>query len=181
MESEKTAWDLRVRCMDNLDQKGRQTAPAFLAASDLLAVLSEEKIPVRISPHYRAAEWIHKIGPHLVESQEDWLLTEDQEWKDQGMWQRYEEAKGKIFIDYHRSQALAGLRKREVHATPFVEKWKALGYHVQEMDGHDHERILEMLKQATGEAEVMIFHTKLPKLYTEEEKNVDESAGKMIY
>ena len=100
---------------------------------------------------------------------------------DEAMWNQYEQPKGKIFIDYHRSQAFAGLRAKEPHATPFAEKWKALGYHVQETDGHDHARMMEILKQATGEAEVLIFHTKLPKLYTEEEKNVDESSGKMIY
>ena len=181
MESEKMAWDLRVQCMDNLDAQGRQSAPSFLAASDLLAVLSEEKVPVRISPHYRAVDWIQRVGHHLVDSPEDWILTEDQEWMDEAMWNQYEQPKGKIFIDYHRSQAFAGLRAKEPHATPFAEKWKALGYHVQETDGHDHARMMEILKQATGEAEVLIFHTKLPKLYTEEEKNVDESSGKMIY
>ena len=71
MESEKMAWDLRVQCMDNLDAQGRQSAPSFLAASDLLAVLSEEKVPVRISPHYRAVDWIQRVGPHLVDSPED--------------------------------------------------------------------------------------------------------------
>ena len=153
MKSKEMAWDYRIQCMDHPSEECR--AP-FLAAADLLAVLAEEKIPVRISLGYRAKRWMNLLGISLQTSNEGWLLSEDQEWRDPSLWDSYSEPTGRILIDYHRSIAL-----KSPQARPFAEKWKALGYKVEELDGHDHERLHQALKKAEEKGHVFIVHTRL--------------------
>lgn len=166
MQSEKEAWTLRENCMAMMDQKGRKSAAPFLAAADLLAVLTEEQKAVRISENYRAVYWMDKlrIREKLKEQEDGWLLCEDPEWKNPDSWEPYEEkSEGKLLIDYHRREAFAGLRS-ERQDLPFAEKWRALGYTVREADGHDHDQIRRALQEAGGKAEVIIVHTQLPDL-----------------
>ena len=131
---------------------------SYEAARGLINVLEEGKIPVRVSLTYRARPWLEER--QLSYKDDGWFLTEDQEWKDIHLWKAYDEPRNRIIIDYHRSKAFTGLRDPSPQALPFVQRWKALGYQVQEVDGEDQERIKELLQEKES-GQVVIVHTKI--------------------
>ena len=64
-------------------------------------------------------------------------------------------------VDYNKYQE-TGPISREMALEPFVEKWRAFGWHVEEVDGHDVQAIIETLKavqQVKGQPSVIIAHT----------------------
>ena len=62
-------------------------------------------------------------------------------------------------VDYNKIQAL-GYTKDIIDLEPFGEKWKAFGWHVQEIDGHNYEQIFTSLDSLSCEKpNVIILHT----------------------
>ena len=120
--------------------------------------MEEERIPVRVSLGHRARPWLTEID--LYQGEDEWFLTEDHDWKDPYLWQEYDEPQGRIIIDYHRSEAFAGLRQKPPGALPFVEKWRALGYKVYEVFGDDGVELKRVLKEKK-KGQVVIVHTKI--------------------
>lgn len=64
-------------------------------------------------------------------------------------------------VDYNKYQE-TGPVSREMALEPFVEKWRAFGWHVAEVDGHDIGALIETLKaaqQVEGQPVVIVAHT----------------------
>ncbi|MDB4978597.1 MAG: Transketolase [Candidatus Peribacteria bacterium] len=64
-------------------------------------------------------------------------------------------------IDYNKIQSF-GTVADIMELEPLADKWRAFRWHVQEVDGHNHEQILDALEQATTFADtpsVIIAHT----------------------
>ena len=64
-------------------------------------------------------------------------------------------------VDYNKYQE-SGPISREMALEPFAEKWRAFGWHAEEVDGHDVGAIVETLKavqEVTGQPSVVIAHT----------------------
>jgi len=64
-------------------------------------------------------------------------------------------------IDYNKIQAF-GRTKEVLNLEPFVDKWKAFGWEVKEIDGHDFQEILHVLKGIPfkeGKPSIAIAHT----------------------
>ncbi|MCR5346930.1 MAG: transketolase [Fretibacterium sp.] len=62
-------------------------------------------------------------------------------------------------VDHNKLQAMDAL-ENIVHMKPFAEKWRAFGWNVMEIDGHDHAQIREaLLARADGRPAVVIANT----------------------
>jgi transketolase len=64
-------------------------------------------------------------------------------------------------VDYNKYQE-SGPISRELALEPFAEKWRAFGWHVEEVDGHDIGAVIEMLESVQtvkGQPSVVIAHT----------------------
>jgi len=64
-------------------------------------------------------------------------------------------------VDYNKYQE-TGPISREMALEPFVDKWRSFGWHVQEVDGHDIQALIQALRQAQavrGQPSVLIAHT----------------------
>ncbi len=64
-------------------------------------------------------------------------------------------------VDYNKYQE-TGPISREMALEPFVEKWRAFGWHVEEVDGHDIGTVIKTLnavKRVAGQPSVIIAHT----------------------
>ncbi|MBC8446957.1 MAG: transketolase [Chloroflexi bacterium] len=64
-------------------------------------------------------------------------------------------------VDYNKYQE-SGPISREMELEPFVDKWRAFGWHVEEIDGHDFAAIIATLRavqEVKGQPSVIIAHT----------------------
>ncbi len=64
-------------------------------------------------------------------------------------------------IDHNKMQSLDYCEKT-ISLEPFAQKWIAFGWHVQEIDGHNHNQIRDALlkaKQSTNQPNMIIAHT----------------------
>ncbi len=64
-------------------------------------------------------------------------------------------------LDYNKYQEMGPL-SREMGIEPLAEKWRAFGWHVEEVDGHDLGALIEKLdafKQIRGKPQILIAHT----------------------
>ncbi len=64
-------------------------------------------------------------------------------------------------VDYNKYQE-TGPISREMELEPLVEKWRAFGWHVEEVDGHDIQALVETFKavqEVKGQPSVIIAHT----------------------
>lgn len=64
-------------------------------------------------------------------------------------------------VDYNKYQE-TGPVSREMELEPFVEKWRAFGWHVEEVDGHEIQALIETFKavqEVKGQPSVIIAHT----------------------
>jgi transketolase len=64
-------------------------------------------------------------------------------------------------VDYNKYQE-SGPISREMALEPFVEKWRAFGWHVEEVDGHDIGALIETLgaiQEVQDRPQVVIAHT----------------------
>ena len=64
-------------------------------------------------------------------------------------------------VDYNKYQEMGPI-SREMALEPFADKWRAFGWHVEEVDGHDIQAIVETLKavqEVKGQPSVIIAHT----------------------
>jgi transketolase len=64
-------------------------------------------------------------------------------------------------VDYNKYQE-SGPISREMALEPFAAKWRAFGWHVAEVDGHDIGALVETLKavrKVKGQPAVVIAHT----------------------
>lgn len=64
-----------------------------------------------------------------------------------------------VVIDYNKLQAMDEL-ENIVHMCPFADKWKAFGWHVLEINGHDYEEIRQaLLARKVGKPVLVIANT----------------------
>ena len=64
-----------------------------------------------------------------------------------------------VVIDHNKLQAMDDL-ENIVHMKPFAEKWKAFGWHVLEIDGHNYAEIKEaLLTRKTGKPVLVVANT----------------------
>jgi transketolase len=66
-----------------------------------------------------------------------------------------------VIVDYNKYQE-TGPISHEMALEPFADKWRAFGWHVEEVDGHDVGAVIEVLKgvrQVRGQPSVIIAHT----------------------
>ena len=64
-------------------------------------------------------------------------------------------------VDYNKYQE-TGPISREMALEPFAEKWRAFGWHVEEVDGHDVGALIEVLKavqEVKGQPSAVLAHT----------------------
>lgn len=64
-------------------------------------------------------------------------------------------------VDYNKLQSLASI-KETLALEPFVDKWRSFGWAVREVDGHDHQDLLDSLSclpEKDGKPTVVIAHT----------------------
>ena len=62
-------------------------------------------------------------------------------------------------VDYNKIQSL-DLVANTLGLEPFVDKWVAFGWHVHEVDGHNHAELRDALSQAgTGKPQCVVAHT----------------------
>ncbi|WP_036282306.1 transketolase [Methylocystis sp. ATCC 49242] len=64
-------------------------------------------------------------------------------------------------IDYNKLQSLASVADT-LALEPFADKWRAFGWAVEEIDGHDHSQLLDAFDRlpfAPGKPDVLIAHT----------------------
>ena len=64
-----------------------------------------------------------------------------------------------VIVDHNKLQAMDRL-ENIVKMAPFADKWKAFGWHVIEIDGHDHEEIRRaMLHRVAGKPVLVVANT----------------------
>jgi transketolase len=66
-----------------------------------------------------------------------------------------------LLVDYNKLQSLASVADT-LALEPFVDKWRAFGWGVDEVDGHDHDALTELLQRVPlepGRPSVVIAHT----------------------
>jgi len=62
-------------------------------------------------------------------------------------------------VDYNKIQSLDSI-SNTIGLEPFADKWKAFGWNVQEVDGHDHEKLTSAFDSlSTTKPNVLICHT----------------------
>jgi transketolase len=64
-------------------------------------------------------------------------------------------------IDYNKIQSLAPVAET-MELEPFAAKWSSFGWGVREADGHDHEKLIDVLRTLPfepGRPSVLIAHT----------------------
>ena len=64
-------------------------------------------------------------------------------------------------VDYNKIQSFGSV-KEVLDLEPFADKWRAFGWHVEEIDGHDHAALHTRLAQlpfATGKPSLLLAHT----------------------
>ena len=64
-------------------------------------------------------------------------------------------------VDYNKYQE-TGPISREMELEPFAEKWRAFGWHVEEVDGHEIQALIETFKavqEVKGQPSMIIAHT----------------------
>lgn len=77
-------------------------------------------------------------------------------------------------IDYNKIQSLTSVEET-LALEPFADKWRAFGWYVSEVDGHDHQRLREVLTNQTLEAarpHCILAHTTKGKGVTFMERSV---------
>lgn len=64
-----------------------------------------------------------------------------------------------VVVDHNKLQAMDCL-EHIVHMSPFADKWKAFGWNVLEINGHDHREIREaLLARKAGKPTLVVAHT----------------------
>ncbi len=64
-----------------------------------------------------------------------------------------------VIVDHNKLQAMDGLESI-VHMKPFADKWKAFGWDVEEIDGHNYEQIRDaLLARQAGKPRLIVANT----------------------
>lgn len=97
---------------------------------------------------------------------------------------KYEAANLTAILDYNKYQQTGASAKIMPSLQPVAEKWRAFGWHVQEIDGHNMNQILEAFKTAQGVSDrpqMIVAHTlKGRGLSPFEEDEVSHKHGKAL-
>ena len=84
-----------------------------------------------------------------------WVIVGDGELQEGQIWEaamsafRYSLDNLNLIIDYNNLQ-LVGEVDKTLPVEPLSDKWKAFGWHVLEIDGHDHDQILQATRYASA-------------------------------
>lgn len=87
---------------------------------------------------------------------------------------KFEVANLTCILDFNLFQQTGPVEKVMPSLNPVADKWRAFGWHVAEMDGHDIEAVLTTLhavQQVQGQPQMIIAHTKKGKGLSPFEKN----------
>jgi transketolase len=96
-----------------------------------------------------------------------YVLTGDGECEEGQIWEaaiaaaHFDAENLHVIVDYNKYQE-TGPISREMALEPFADKWRAFGWHVEEVDGHDVGAVIEVLncvRQVRGQPSVAIAHT----------------------
>ncbi|MFW6063460.1 MAG: transketolase [Chloroflexota bacterium] len=87
-------------------------------------------------------------------------------------------------LDYNEYQQTGPVAKVMTGLYPIADKWRAFGWHVEEVDGHDLEAVLRTLRQVqnvSGQPQLIVAHTKKGKGLTPfEQDDVNRRHGEPL-
>jgi transketolase len=104
---------------------------------------------------------LNKLDYHVYVLLGDGECQEGQIWESAMSAAHFKADNLTAIVDYNKYQE-SGPVSRELELEPFAGKWRAFGWHVEEVDGHDIGAIIETLKAAReveGKPSVVIAHT----------------------
>ena len=94
---------------------------------------------------------------------------------------KYELQNLTVIVDNNQFQQTGPVKQVMPSLLPIIEKWRAMGWHVQEADGHDMAQVVQVLRIAQavrGQPQAIIAHTKKGKgLSVFEKDNVSRKHG----
>jgi transketolase len=105
--------------------------------------------------------WLSTLDYRVYVLLGDGECEEGQIWEAAMSAARFKADKLTAIVDYNKYQQNGPIR-REMALEPFVEKWQAFGWHIEEVDGHDLEALVEALNAVqgvVGQPQVIIAHT----------------------
>lgn len=87
-------------------------------------------------------------------------------------------------LDYNRFQQTGAVDEVMPSLMPMMDKWRAFGWYVHEVDGHDMQKVVssfEMMKSVTDQPQLIIAHTKKGKgLSAFEQNDTNRRHGKAL-
>ena len=97
----------------------------------------------------------------IVETQSNWIVAGEATNGEQAVGLAVETMSDIVIVDFNKIQSF-GTVAEVLNLDPFADKWKAFGWHVEEIDGHDVialERALGAVPAPSGRPTVVIAHT----------------------
>jgi transketolase len=104
---------------------------------------------------------LNKLDYHVYVLLGDGECQEGQIWESAMAASHFKADNLTAIVDYNKYQE-SGLISREMALEPLASKWRAFGWHVDEVDGHDIGAIIKTLqaaRQVTGQPSIVIAHT----------------------
>ena len=104
---------------------------------------------------------LNKLDYHVYVLLGDGECQEGQIWESAMAASHFKADNLTAIIDYNKYQE-SGPISREMALEPLASKWRAFGWHVEEVDGHDIGaiiKVLEAARQVKGQPSVVIAHT----------------------
>jgi transketolase len=104
---------------------------------------------------------LNKLDYHVYALLGDGECQEGQIWESAMAASHFKADNLTAIVDYNKYQE-SGLISREMALEPLASKWRAFGWHVDEVDGHDIGAIIKTLqaaRQVTGQPSIVIAHT----------------------
>jgi transketolase len=104
---------------------------------------------------------LNKLDYHVYVLLGDGECQEGQIWESAMAASHFKADNLTAIVDYNKYQE-SGLISREMALEPLASKWRAFGWHVDEVDGHDIGAIIKTLqaaRQVKGQPSIVIAHT----------------------
>lgn len=115
-----------------------------------------------------------KIGSRVFVILGDGECDEGSVWEAALIANHYRLDKLVAIVDHNKMQSL-DFCDNTIELSPFADKWKSFGWHVAEVDGHDHEQLRAVLQNTSSQNQkptVVIAHTVKGKGITFMENNI---------